>query len=69
MCIVYIAFRQLATGPDIVCRGSNASFSCIIINGGGFELPNQWQFSNGTVISTYTPNHHLELDDVTLLVT
>ena len=39
MCVVYIAFRQLATGPDIVFRGSNAAFSCEIVTAGGFVQP------------------------------
>ena len=70
-CVLYFVaftFRQPATGSVIVCRGRAASFSCELVNAGGFVQQNQWMFANGTIITTDTPDHTLVLDDVTSLV-
>jgi len=52
-----------------VCRGGTASFSCVVVNMGGFPQPNQWRFANNTIITSDTPGHTLVLDDITSLVT
>ena len=51
-----------------MCRGGTVSFSCAVVNAGGFPQPNQWRFANNTVITADTPDHTLVEDDVTSLI-
>ena len=61
-----LAFRQPATGPSSVCKGSDVTLQCRVVFNG--NLQNSVWYRNGTLVrmgNDHIPNHRVILNSTT----
>ena len=71
-CIITLAFRQEATGPDIICEGSDVTLQCVIIqtnpDNRTFVTNTVWN-KNGMPVElpngSFIPNHSIKYNPTT----